>query len=198
MKRIFGVKTWAGAILHMGLVLAMFFLCFGAAVVGRDRGKDEAKGVLVSKPKAEKAETEKGKEEEGVVTVTEKQVLGKLTYLGPLKEPTSLGIEVVTSGGRATNREMYFRIDSDLEIVGKGSLDNVRMGDTIAVVYDEVVTATEKDEEEIRTTTRIARAIKFKKSVAEITGKERIRKIVVARAKAEEEKAKKDKNRGKD
>lgn len=126
MKRMFRAKTYVGVILHVGLVLCVFLLCFDAAAGNRGKGKKKKQDVLVSKPKPKKVE------EEGVNIVSGK-VKGTVGGIG------RRFISVVYKKDNKTKGEyeLCILIDENVKIVNKEKLNEIKMGDTVTVVYEE-------------------------------------------------------------
>ena len=114
MKRIFGAKTCVEVMLHVGLVLAVFFLCFDTVAEGRDRskGKEKNKGGLVSKPKAKKAE---GEENISVVDRTVKGEVGMIT-------PNFISIVYKRDEKTKTEYEIALTVEAGLELVNAENL----------------------------------------------------------------------------
>lgn len=94
------------------------------------------------------AEEEKKSE---IVKVETKEVYGELISRKPMRNPKYIGVA-------CRDFDAYFKLDKDVRIVHKSSLDKIELGDTVAVIYDEITEITAKGREQ---TTRIVKTIKF-------------------------------------
>lgn len=131
MKRISGTKAYARAILRTGLALGLVFLCLDMVVEGRERskGKEKKKGVLVSKPKAKKAEEEEG------VDVTYKEIKGEVSGIGPNFIMVTYSAD--TKGGKKTEYDICLTIGEDLEVANVRELSEIKVGYAVSVRYEE-------------------------------------------------------------
>ena len=106
--------------------------------------------------------------------VVRKEVIGQLISRTPIKNPKSIGIACKNS-----NRDAYFIVDEVSKVVNKKSLDEIRLGDTIAVTYDEVTEVTEEGREQARRTAKVIRFVgpatmKIRREPGEIAGSEEL------------------------
>jgi len=104
-------------------------------------------GIVYAKEKAE-AEIKK---------VETKEVIGEIISFSPMRNPKLIGVAYEKGD---VGYDAFFEVDKDVKIVHKKSLDEIKLGDRVAVTYNEITQITEEGREQ---TKRVAKKIRFVK-----------------------------------
>ena len=91
-----------------------------------------------------------------------KETIGRLSSRSPINTPNYIGITLIDSRGNDTNRDMFFHADEELKVQHKRKFSDIKIGDTVKVVYDEITQVTEDGEK--RLIKRVAKIVKFVRS----------------------------------
>ena len=100
--------------------------------------------------------------EESKEIIRTKEVIGRLSSRSPINTPNYIGITLIDSRGNGTNRDMFFSVDEELKVQHKRKFSDIKIGDTVKVVYDEIMQVAEDGQEKL--IKRTARIIKFVRS----------------------------------
>ena len=100
--------------------------------------------------------------EDGKEIIKTKEVIGRLSSRSPINTPNYIGITLIDSRGNDTNRDMFFSVDKDLKVSYKKKFSDIKIGDTVRVIYDEIMQVTEDGQEKL--IKRTAKIIKFVRS----------------------------------
>jgi len=99
----------------------------------------------------------KEKHEPEIINVETKEIIGEIISFSPMKNPKYIGVAFNEGGA---GYDAFFEVDEKVKIAHKKSLDGIKLGDTVSVVYEEVTQVLENGREQIK---RIAKLIKFVK-----------------------------------
>jgi len=133
-ERLRRFKAQIPQMMRVGLVVALVLGLAGAGVV---YAKEKAE------PEIKKIET--------------KEVIGEIISFSPMKNPRFIGVAYEKGN---VGYDAFFEIDKNVKIVHKRSLDEIKLGDRIAVTYNEITQITEEGREQ---TKRVAKKIRFVK-----------------------------------
>ena len=89
--------------------------------------------------------------------VETKEVIGEIISFSPIKNPKFIGVAYEKGD---VGYDAFFEIDKNVKIVHKRSLDEIKLGDWVAVTYNEITQITEEGREQ---TKRVAKKIRFVK-----------------------------------
>ncbi len=101
----------------------------------------------------------RAEEYEAKEKVETKEVIGRLSSRSPINTPNYIGITLIDSRGNDTNHDMFFSVDEELKVQHKRKFSDIKIGDTVRVIYDEIMQVTEDGQEKL--IKRTARIIKF-------------------------------------
>jgi uncharacterized OB-fold protein len=101
-------------------------------------------------------------EEEITERIVTKKISGRLSSRSPINEPEIIGIVLLDERRKDSGHDMFFAADEDLQIVYKKSFGEIKIGDMVEIVYDEITQVTEEGEE--KSIKRVAKIVKFLKS----------------------------------
>lgn len=87
------------------------------------------------------------------LTAKVKEMVGEVVYFTPRNNPT-----VICIGHEATNTDYSFLIDEDTKVAHKNSLSDINVGDTVKVVYYQIM---KMDKRRGEVEERIAKMISF-------------------------------------
>lgn len=96
---------------------------------------------------------QESKQEKPIVRV--KEMVGEIVYFTPRNDP-----KVIAIGNNETNTDYSFIIDAETNVEHKKSLKELRVGDTVRIVYHEIV---KTDKRKGMIDERVARQISFVK-----------------------------------
>jgi hypothetical protein len=99
----------------------------------------------------------KEKYEPKIINIDTKEIVGEIISFSPMRNPKYIG---VAYNDRGAGYDAFFEVDENVKIAHKKNLDNIKLGDTVSVVYEEVTQVLENGRQQIK---RIAKVIKFVK-----------------------------------
>ncbi len=105
-----------------------------------------------------------GKEKEvEIIKVETKEITGEVVSFSPMKNPKFIGVAYQVGD---VGYDAFFKVDENVKIVHKRSLDEIKLGDMVSVIYEEITQKTEEGREQ---TVKVAKAIRFiKPAIREI------------------------------
>ncbi|HDN86214.1 MAG TPA: hypothetical protein ENG49_03215 [Candidatus Omnitrophica bacterium] len=97
-----------------------------------------------------------GKEKEvEIIKVETKEITGEVVSFSPMKNPKFIGVAYQVGD---VGYDAFFKVDENVKIVHKRSLDEIKLGDMVSVTYNEITQKTEGGREQ---TVRVAKTIRF-------------------------------------
>lgn len=96
-----------------------------------------------------------GEEKEEIIKVETKEITGEIISFSPMKNPKFIGVAYQAGD---VGYDAFFKVDENVKIVHKRSLDEMKLGDMISVTYNEITQKTEGGREQ---TVRVAKTIRF-------------------------------------
>jgi uncharacterized protein YuzE len=92
------------------------------------------------------------------IEIQTKEVIGEIISLTPLKNPKLIGIAYEKEG---VGEDIFFEIDKNVKVVHKKNLDEIKLGDLVAITYEERIQVNKEGKEEVK---KIAKIIRFVKT----------------------------------
>ena len=92
-------------------------------------------------------------------TIETREIIGRLSSRSPISKPRYIGIIILDSKGKDSGQDMFFSADDELKVQHKKKFSDIKIGDTVKVVYDEITQITEDGKK--RLIKRVARVVKF-------------------------------------